>query len=143
MPKMMIHSPVGTFDAGAREKLATALTDLGLECENLPKTPFVRSTVWIYFNEYEAASVFMAGKPATAKIISVLIYVLEGGLDESNKKTLIAGATALLGRYAGLDGRIPAYVVIREVPETDWGIFGEQGSLEALRTIDVDAPPLV
>lgn len=65
MPKMIIHSPAGSFEAAARERLAIALTDFGLECENLPKTPFLRSTVWIYFNEYQADCVFMAGKPAT------------------------------------------------------------------------------
>lgn len=52
MPKIMIHSPAGTFDAASREHLAAALTDLGLECESLPKTPFVRSTVWVYFNDH-------------------------------------------------------------------------------------------
>ncbi|MBB4351054.1 tautomerase family protein [Aliirhizobium cellulosilyticum] len=142
MPKMMIHTPAGIFAALSREQLVTALTDLALECENLPKTPFVRSTVWIYFNEYPADSVYMAGKPATAKIISLVIYALEGGLDEPNKRRLIAGATALLGRHAGLEGRIPAYVVIREVPETNWGIFGEQGNLEALRNMASDLSPL-
>jgi phenylpyruvate tautomerase PptA (4-oxalocrotonate tautomerase family) len=142
MPKMMIHSPAGTFDAASREQLATALTELGLDCESLPQTPFVRSTVWIYFNEYQPDCVFMAGKPATAKIISLLVYVLKGGLDEGNKAKLIGGATELLGRFAGLEGRIPAYVVIREVPECDRGIFGEKGDLEALRKLNANLLPV-
>jgi phenylpyruvate tautomerase PptA (4-oxalocrotonate tautomerase family) len=142
MPKMIIHSPGGTFDATSREKLATALTELGLACESLPDTAFLRSTVWIYFNEYAADAVFMGGKPATAKVISMVIYVLEGGLDAEGKKRLISGATDLLGQHAGLNGRVPAYVVIREVPESNWGIFGEQGSLSALHAMPPDTPAL-
>ena len=45
MPKMIIHAPAGTFDADDRRRVATALTSLGLECEALPNSPFVRSTV--------------------------------------------------------------------------------------------------
>ncbi|NDV87726.1 4-oxalocrotonate tautomerase [Aurantimonas aggregata] len=142
MPKMIIHAPEGTFDAVSRERLATALTVHGLACEALPDTAFVRSTVWVYFNDYPADAVFMGGKPATAKIISLVIYVLQGGLDADGRKRLIAGATDLLAEHAGLTGRIPAYVVIREVPEADWGIFGQQGDLAALRATPWDAPPL-
>lgn len=58
------------------------------------------------------------------------------------RKKLIEGATELLGRHEGLEGRIPAYVVIREVPEADWGIFGKQGDLEALRHLAADLQPL-
>ena len=142
MPKMIIHAPKGTFDAEARERVAEALTDLGLKCEALPMTAFVKSTVWIYFNEYCADAVFMAGKPATAKIISLQVYVLEGGLDSQGKRDLIARATEILGRHSGARGRVPAYVVVCEVPEINWGIFGETGSLEALRASPENLPPL-
>ena len=142
MPKMFIHAPEGTFDPSSREKLATSLTELGLACEALPNTAFVRSTVWIYFNDYAADALFMGGKPATAKVISLVVYALEGGLDAGGKKRLIEGATDLLGQHAGLSGRIPAYVAIREVPEANWGIFGTEGNLAALRASSFDIPAL-
>ena len=46
MPKLIIHSPAGTFDARDRQRIAGALTTLGLDCEALPHSLMVRSTVW-------------------------------------------------------------------------------------------------
>ncbi|MEG3085607.1 hypothetical protein U1707_18355 [Sphingomonas sp. PB2P12] len=46
MPKLIIHSPAGTFDVADRQRVAGALTTLGLDCEALPSSPMVRSTVW-------------------------------------------------------------------------------------------------
>ena len=54
MPKLIIHSPAGTFDAADRQRIAGALTALGLDCETLPASSMVRSTVWTYFTEYAA-----------------------------------------------------------------------------------------
>jgi len=59
MPKMIIHAPAGTFDAAGRQQVARALTQLGLDCEALPDSPLVRSTVWTYFAEYSSDAVFM------------------------------------------------------------------------------------
>ncbi|MFC4168213.1 tautomerase family protein [Teichococcus aestuarii] len=63
-------------------------------------------------------------------------------MDNQGKQALIAGATEILGRHAGIGGRIPACVVIREVPESNWGIFGAAVSLEALRASPKGAPPI-
>ena len=57
-PKLIIHSPAGTFDAADRQRVAGALTTLGLNCEALPSSPMVRSTVWTYFADYAADAVF-------------------------------------------------------------------------------------
>jgi phenylpyruvate tautomerase PptA (4-oxalocrotonate tautomerase family) len=142
MPKMFIHTPEGTFDLDARVRVASDLTELGLRCEAIPATAFVQSTVWIYFSDYPAGMVFSGGKLASAKVMSLLVYVLEGGLDSQGKQALIVGATEVLGRHAGIEGRVPAYVAIREVPESNWGIFGAAGSLEALRASPEGAPPI-
>ncbi|WP_043838329.1 hypothetical protein [Muricoccus aerilatus] len=61
----------------------------------------MRSTVWIYFSDYPAEMVFSGGKQASAKVVSLLVYVLEGGPDGQGKQALIAGATEILGRHAG------------------------------------------
>jgi len=142
MPKIFIHSPEGTFDVGQRQRVAQELTDFALACEALPASPFVKSTVWTYFNEYAANDVFMGHVPATAKVISAQIYVLEGGLDAQAKKRLIEGVTEILGRKAGLEGRIPAFLVIHETPELNWGIFGGNGNLAAVRASAIDLPAM-
>jgi phenylpyruvate tautomerase PptA (4-oxalocrotonate tautomerase family) len=139
---MFVHAPEGMFDLDARTQVASGPTELGLRCEVIPATAFVRSTVWIYFNDYHPGMVFSGGNQTSAKVMSLLVYVLEGGLESQGKQALIAGATEILRRHAGIEGRIPAYVVIREVPESNWGIFGAAGSLEALRASPEGALPI-
>ena len=142
MPKIIIHSPAATFDAAGREGVARELTDFALDCERLPKSPFVKSTVWLYFNEYQGDAVFMGHEPASAKVVSVQVYVIEGGLDDEAKRTLIRGATEILGRHSGAGKLVPVYLVIHEVPEINWGIFGNNADLQALRASRPDEPAL-
>ena len=53
-------------------------------------------------------------------------------LDEEAKKKLIEGATAILDRRPS--GTVaPVYVVIHEIEEANWGIFGQQADLAASR----------
>lgn len=142
MPKIIIHAAEGIFDADARAAVAAELTDFALDCEALPKSPFVRSTVWTYFNACPADAVFMGAELAYARIISAQMFVIAGGLDDEAKKRLIQGATQVLGRHSGASGRAPVYIVLHEIPEIDWGIFGETAALAALRASSPDAPAI-
>lgn len=142
MPKVIIHAPEDTFDAAARAAVAAELTDFALDCEALPKSPFVRSTVWTYFNTCPADAVFMGAERAYAKIISSQLFVIAGGVDDEAKKRLIQGATEILGRHSGASGRVPVYIVLHEIPEINWGIFGETADLSALRASSPDAPAI-
>ena len=142
MPKLIIHSPAGTFDAADRQRVAGALTALGLDCERLPHSPMVRSTVWTYFAAYQPDAVFMGDEPARLPVVTLQIYVLAGGLDAAAKRRLIQGATAILDRRADGTTTAPVYVVIHEVAEEDWGIFGKQADLAALRASDPLAPAI-
>jgi 4-oxalocrotonate tautomerase family enzyme len=142
MPKLIIHSPAGTFDAAERQSVAGALTTLGLNCEALPSSPMVRSTVWTYFADYAADAVFMGDEPARLPVVTLQIYILAGGLDDAGKRKLIEGATAILDRRPGGTSVAPVYVVIHEVEEENWGIFGKQADLAALRASAPDAPSI-
>lgn len=142
MPKMIIHSPEGTFDAPARQRAAAELSTLGLACEELPASPFVKSTVWIYFSEYAPDAVFMGDRPASRGIVTLQLYAIEGGLNDDGKRRLIEGATDIIGRHSGAKAPVPAYVVIHEIEESDWGIFGKTADLAALRASAADAPSI-
>ena len=142
MPKMIIHSPAGTFDAVDRQRAAGALMALGLDCEALPHSPMVRSTVWTYFTDYPADAVFMGNEPARLPVVTLQIYVLAGGLVDADKRRLIEGATAILDRRPDGTAVAPVYVVIQEVAEKNWGIFGKQANLAALRASSSDAPQI-
>lgn len=142
MPKMMIHSPAGTFDAADRQRIACALMKLGLDCERLPHSPMVRSTVWTYFSEYPADAVFMGDEPARLPIVTLQIYALAGGLEDTGKRRFIEEATAILDRRCDGNAVPPVYVVIQEVAEENWGIFGKQADLTTLRASASDAPAI-
>ncbi|CAM3244520.1 Phenylpyruvate tautomerase PptA, 4-oxalocrotonate tautomerase family [Paracoccus aminovorans] len=142
MPKLIIHSPVGTFNAADRQRVAGNLATLGLDCEALQPSPMVRSTVWTYFADYAADAVFMGDEPARLPVVTLQIYVLAGGLDAAGKRRLIDGATAILDRRPDGTAVAPVYVVIHEVAEQNWGIFGKQADLTALRASPPDAPAI-
>ena len=134
MPKLFAHSRQGTFTAEARVRVAAALTDLGIACERLADRAKVRAGVWVFFTEHAPDAVFSGGEIAPDSMIGLVVYALEGGLDAESKQRLIAGATAILGEHAESNGdQVPVYVVIREVPEVNWGMYGKQVSLAALR----------
>jgi phenylpyruvate tautomerase PptA (4-oxalocrotonate tautomerase family) len=142
MPKIVVHAPTTAFDATARQAIAAELTDFALDCEKLPKSPFVKSTVWTYFNAYDSDQVFMGAVPATMPVISVQIFVIEGGLDGRAKKRLIPGVTEIIGRYLPITDRVPVYIVIQEIAEVNWGIFGSNPDLAALRATPLNAPAI-
>lgn len=134
MPKLFVHTPQGTFTPEARSLVAAALTDLGITCERLANTAKVRAGVWVFFAEHAPDAVFSGGQIAQNPLIALVVNALEGGLDGGSKKKLIADATAILRQHAGANGdQMPVYVVIHEVPELDWGMYGQQVSLAALR----------
>ncbi len=149
VPLIYMHYPEGTFTQDALRSLADELTTIGLDCEKLSNTPFVRSTTWIYANELPAASVFVGGKPrgiedSDTKVISLDINVFEGGLDETAKRTLIERMTHAVRVYARIEPSkpTPVYILIREVAPAQWGVFGNRITLESLRNPPVDAQPL-
>lgn len=134
MPKMFVHTRQGTFTPEARLRVAAALTDLGMACEHLADTAKVRAGVWVFFTEHTADAVFSGGAVAANPLIGLIVNTIEGGVDGASRQRLIAGATAILAENAGLKGdQVPVYVVIRVVPEEDWGMYGKQVSLAALR----------
>jgi phenylpyruvate tautomerase PptA (4-oxalocrotonate tautomerase family) len=143
MPKIIIHCAHGVFDPAAKRQVTGALTELALDCEKLPPSPFVKSTVWTYFNEYAADGIFMGGSPAYLKCVSMQIYTIDGGLDAPGKLRLIEGATQILSPYCLVPGGVvPVYIVVHEIPEINWGIFGRNGDLAGLRESGAETPAL-
>ena len=134
MPKMFVHAPKDAFSAEARARVAAELTDLGMSCERLADTPTIRSGVWVFFAEHEPDAVFSGGEVASRSIIALLINAIKGGLDDPAKKRLIEEGTAILGKYAAVgEGTVLAYVAIQEIPEINWGMYGKQVDLSAMR----------
>ena len=144
MPKVFINYPNGTFSEQALGELAEEITTTGLECEKLPDTPYVRSNIWVYAQEYAADRVYHGGKPCGTKVISLEVNVVEGALDADSRKKLIERFTSVVGKHAGIppQDRVPVYIVIRDVPPQSWGMFGEPITLKSLRNPPADARPV-
>ena len=144
MPKIYINYPEGAFPENAMDSLANEITAYAPALEKLPDTEYVRSNVWIYANEYAAGKVYHGGKAGGTKIISFEVNVIEGGLDTEAKKQLIAFLTNAIRKHAGipLEERVPVFVLIRDVPAQNWGMFGKPVTLEALRNPPANAVPV-
>jgi phenylpyruvate tautomerase PptA (4-oxalocrotonate tautomerase family) len=144
MPKIFINYPEGAFSERALAALAEEITTTGLECEKLPDTPYVRSNIWVYAKEYAAERVYHGGKSGGTKVITLEVNVVEGALDDDSRKKLIARFTNVVGKHAGIppQERVPVYIVIRDVPPQNWGMFGKPITLESLRNPPVDAQPV-
>jgi phenylpyruvate tautomerase PptA (4-oxalocrotonate tautomerase family) len=144
MPKVFINYPKGTFSAQALDVLADEITTIGLQCEKLPDTPYVRSNIWVYAREYDAEKVYHGGKPRGTKVITLELNVVEGALGADSRKELIERLTQAVGKNAGipLQERVPVYIAIRDVPPPSWGMFGEPITLEGLRNPPANAKPV-
>ena len=70
--------------------------------------------------------------------------MIEGGLDAEAKKQMIAFLTNAVRKYVPIppEERAPVFVLIRDVPAENWGMFGKQVSLDALRNPPDDAIPV-
>jgi phenylpyruvate tautomerase PptA (4-oxalocrotonate tautomerase family) len=107
-------------------------------------TPYVRSNIWIYAKEFAAGRVYHGGKSGGTKIISFEVNVIEGGLDTEAKKQMIAFLTNAVKKHAHIppEERVPVFVLIRDVPAENWGMFGKPITLDALRNPPDDAVPV-
>ena len=169
MPLIFINSPEGTFTPAALDTLAAQISKDGGDLEGLAHDAFVRSTTWVYAQEYDPTKVYHGGKPGGIRVITVELSTLQGGLAKPTKDTLIkrvtdavaraaglasvtdtvANATGLggvadaIGKAAGVEEKIlPIYVLLHEVPPQSWGFSGEPLSFELLTKPAADAKPL-
>ncbi len=67
---------------------------------------------------------YASGQPVTGPAAYVDVKITRGTNSESDKASLLAKFQALLARELG-PLAAPAYVVIHEIPATDWGYDGQ------------------
>ena len=143
MPLIYINYPEGTFMSEALDALARQVSKDGGDLEKLADDPFVRSTTWVYANEYKTTRVYHGGKPGGTNVVTVEINALQGGFDAATKAELIKRTTEAVAKAAGLkDDILPIYVVLRDVPEQNWGFNGKPLSFDQLKNPPVGAKPL-
>ena len=144
MPLIYVNCPENTFSAAAKDALAEELTTIALATERLPDTPYGRSKVWIYFHDYPAAAVYHGGQTTGTHVISLEVNALQGGHDTASKLALIQQFTEAIRPHVGLrpGDRVPVYILLRDVPEADWGAFGATTTPHELHQPLADAVPV-
>ena len=113
MPKIYINYPAGAFSKEALDSLA-------------------------------AEKVYHGGKPGGTRVISCEVNVIEGALDADAKKDMIARFTNAVRKHAGIppSERAPVFILIRDIPAQNWGMFGQPVTLDAVRNPPAEAEPV-
>ena len=130
MPTLHLHT-TAVLDETARSALARALTDLTAEV--LGKRPEVTA---VLLHHHQPGQWFLGGVSAEAQPTAQLSIDMTTGTNSADEKAaFVAGAWELLGRVlGGATGQaLASYVIVREVPATDWGYAGQTQAARRLR----------
>ena len=130
MPTLHLHT-TAVLDDTARSTLARALTELTADA--LGKRPEVTA---VLLHHHRPGQWFIGGVAAEAQPTAQLgIDITTGTNSADEKAAFVAGAWQLLNRaLGGTTGLAPAsYVIVREVPATDWGYAGQTQAARRLR----------
>jgi len=122
MPTLHLHT-TAVLDDTARSTLAQALTELTAEV--LGKRPEVTA---VLLHHHRPGQWFIGGVAAEAQPTAQLgIDITTGTNSADEKAAFVAGAWQLLNRaLGGATGlALASYVIVREVPATDWGYAGQ------------------
>lgn len=135
MPLIELSYPAGTFAEQTRTDLVEDLSTVVLRAERAPDTEFFRSITWVFVNEFPAGTVLQGGRPVTEPIFRVNISVPAGALSDRRKQELVSEATRVISEAAGLTEQegLRVWVLIRDVPEGNWGAAGNIVHFEQLR----------
>ena len=130
MPTLHLHTTV-VLDETAHSALARALTDLTAEV--LGKRPEVTA---VLVHHHPPGQWFIGGvSPEAQPTAQLAIDITTGTNSADEKAAFVAGAWELLGRVlGGATGlALASYVIVREVPATDWGYAGQTQAARRLR----------
>jgi phenylpyruvate tautomerase PptA (4-oxalocrotonate tautomerase family) len=135
MPLMDLTYPAGAISADILDELSEALTTVLLHAERAPDTDLFRTITWLHVHELPPSAVRAAGRPVPEPVFRLEVTVPDGALSDRRKQELVAEATRVISAAAGL-GEADAmriWVLIREVPDGNWGAAGAVIRFEQLR----------
>ena len=140
MPLMDLTYPAGALTPQASEALAEELTTVLLRAERAPDTEFFRNIAWLHVHELPKSAVLAAGRPVSEPTFRLDVTVPDGALSDRRKEELVGAATNALRDAAGIDESDAAallriWVLIREVPNGNWGAGGQVIRYEQLRAM--------
>jgi phenylpyruvate tautomerase PptA (4-oxalocrotonate tautomerase family) len=142
MPLIDLTYSAGTIGAGDRPTLVEELTTKLLHWEGAPDNEFFRSIAWVHVHELPGDAVNAAGAPVSA--VRLDVTVPEGALSDRRKAGLVDDLTRSVYAHSTLteaDG-IRVWVLIREVPDGNWGGAGQVVRFGQLRETAQQGAPV-
>jgi phenylpyruvate tautomerase PptA (4-oxalocrotonate tautomerase family) len=128
VPMIDVTLPEGALTEDQRNALGERLTNTILKWEGAAEIPFSRQITLVYFDEYRAGTVYVAGEPATEPRYRVLVTIPEGSIkDDERKAGLVEEVTRDVLEVEGAEGEEAAFrvwVFIHEVPDGHWAGAG-------------------
>ena len=131
MPMLDAFIPEGALPPEAESSLLSELTDILLRNEGAdPADPAARSLAWVFL--HRPASVFVAGKPASAPRYRIVASVPEGQFDDQRRRSMVREVTEAV--LAAEQGGYPpdpmrVWVFASEIPDGTWGGAGRVNTL--------------
>jgi phenylpyruvate tautomerase PptA (4-oxalocrotonate tautomerase family) len=134
MPKLELTIPADSLSADAQSQLARDLGAALLRAEGAPDTDFFRSITWAHVHALPAASMQTPDGVADPHAV-IEISVPDGALSERRKAGLVEETTRLVLEATGWDPAASwrVWILIRDVPEGNWGAGGQIVHFQQLR----------
>ena len=141
MPQIELTYPHGALAIESRDPLLDRLAETLLRWEGAPDNEFFRSIAWIYAHELPDGALAVGGRrDDTAPRYRLDVTVPDGALSARRKAGLVEELTRLVLETAeGSDvadddaAKLRVWVLIRELPNGNWGAAGAPVDFEALR----------
>jgi len=135
VPLIDLTMPAGALDDETRGALVQRLGSTLLRWEGAPDTEFFQSIMWVHVHELPAQAVNAAGAPVSEPHFRVDVTVPEGALSERRKEGAVKELTEAVMEAAGVDesAGLRVWVIVREVPEGNWGAGGQVVRFSQLR----------
>lgn len=126
MPTVCVRVPAETFDQGAKDLLASGITDACARAEGIPDDPARRIGIWVLIDEVAEGCWFVGGaRDALAAFVPIVVQVYPpaGVLDADRREILVRGISSAVDAALSDEKRkAQTSVVILEVPEGHWGV---------------------
>jgi phenylpyruvate tautomerase PptA (4-oxalocrotonate tautomerase family) len=138
VPLIDLTMPAGALDAETRAGLVDRLGETLLRWEGAPLTEFFKSIMWVHVHELPADAVNAAGRPVAEPHFRIDVTVPEGALSQRRKEGAVKELTEAVTEAAGIDpgdALRRVWILVREVPEGNWGAGGEVVRFAQLREL--------
>lgn len=101
MPTVCVRVPAETFDQGAKDLLASGITDACARAEGIPDDPARRIGSWVLIDEVAEGCWFAGGaRDALAAFVPIVVQVYPpaGVLDADRREILVRGISSAVAR---------------------------------------------